>query len=229
MARGTSLYELRQMLKAELRLAMQGGNAVDVAFNYLLWNTQVQFATENDWDFLILKADVAASSRYPTLPTTINFDRPVKVEVSWGDLWRPITAGIGAQEYNAVNEGDAQDPIQRWALSTGGLFEVWPVPVEVQVIRFTGQKALTSWRDANGNWVDKATCELDDRLLVLFAAADEALRTKKPDAAAKLELARRRFVSLRSNAAATPSRRCILGTGDKPALPVVPIRILTTA
>lgn len=229
MARGTRLLELRQMLKAELRLAPQGAGSADLNFNRLLWHVCDQLATENDWDFLITKADVSCSSRYNTLPTTLNFNRPVKVEAQWLTKWQTLCAGIGAKEYNAVEEGDAQDPIWRWAYYDSDQFEVWPVPVEPQTVRFTGQKKLTAWTDSNGNFLEAATCELDDLLVVLLAAAEAKVRDKAPDAAATAELAKRRFITLRSNAN-TPRRRLVLSVGPEDEIPrVYPIRVLTQA
>lgn len=177
----------------------------------LLSDKQQWVAGEYDFPYLEDRFDVQVPvhGRYVAFPTldnsganlAMNMERPYKVERFWVNTWEPLEYGIGADEYNAYNSdqaGQFQDPISRWRWSsddTGsgvGQFEVWPVPVTAQTVRFTGQRALKALvADA-----DKA--ELDDQLLVLLVAADLLARSKQADAQQMALLAAERLRAVRA-------------------------------
>lgn len=71
-------------------------------------------------------------------------------------------------------------------------FEVWPVPVTAQTIRFTGQRALIDMVE------DDDVCDLDDMLLVYFVAGEKLMRSKQADAQLKMQMAEERLRMLRS-------------------------------
>lgn len=230
MARGTTLANLRAFLKAEIGDFSGTNTARDSEVNVLLSNKQKWLASEYDFPFLqhFWDATCPAGTQYVNLPTTtadtgatntaINFERPVIVERFYNNIYDEIEYGIGRDEYNTSNFATLSnqlDPIQRYRLVTdtseasrADQFEVWPVPVTSQVVRFTGQRALNTLA-ADG---DKA--DLDDMLLVYFVAAEILLREKQSDAQAKMVLAQQRLQKVRS-VYPERDRTVVLGGSDR--------------
>lgn len=227
--RGTTLANLRTMLLAEIGDTSSPNTTRQAELNTLLSNKQKWLGSEYSWPFLEQFWDqpVGASSQYVAFPTVndsglgetvaINFERPVLVQVFWNQIYLDIDYGIGSEEYNYLNFALAQasDPIQRWRFRTDtsettapDTFEVWPVPVTPQTIRFTGQRTLLSLV-ADG---DKA--DLDDMLLVYFVAAEMLMRSKQQDAQLKLAMAKQRLEKLRS-AYPVRTQDVVLGQGKK--------------
>jgi len=198
MARGTTLANLVQMVKAECGYALTAGVAAaeDTRIKLLLKQQQMWLAAEFDWPFLQRTGDVllAAADRTATLPTTLDYERPVQVATLDSDVWLPLTFGISPEEITIWNsdEGDTADPIQRWKYATDTTFEVWPRPASDTTVRFTGQKRLSDLDD------DSDTADLDDLLLVLFTSAELLTGEKQSDAAAKLARAQTRFNTLKA-------------------------------
>lgn len=222
------------MLKAETGDFANTNTTRDALLNALLSNKQKQLATENQWPFLERRwnVPVAANTQYVSLPTTtsadptaqtvdIDLDRLPFAEVLFNQVYLPIRYGIGDEEYNALNFafGRQSDPIQRWRLATNAMstseasvpvnaFEVWPVPVTAQTIRFTGRRALLPLTD------EAHKCDLDDMLIVLFVAADLLARAKQPDAPLKLQNAQKRFQWLIQGWTQKDVRRTLDNDGD---------------
>lgn len=198
MARGTTLATLVEMVKAEIGYSLTTGVAVaeDTRIKLLLKQQQMDLAALFDWPFLQRTGDVllAAGDRTATLPTTLDYERPVQVATLDSKIWRPLTFGISPEELTIWNsdDGDTADPIQRWKYSTDTTFEVWPRPATATTVRFTGQKKLSPLT------ADSHTADLDDLLLVLFTAAEILAGEKQADAAAKLARAQRRFDTLKA-------------------------------
>jgi hypothetical protein len=231
--RGTQLKVLRDMLKAELGDASSGTRDSDKVLNTLLSNKQKWLATEYDWPFLQRRWDVGvgANAQFIAFPVQddntdvvdINLERTPTVEVYWNQVYQPIEYGIGSDEYNTFDFslGQQTDPIQRWRAATNpneptmqNTFEVWPVPVTAQTVRFTGQRALLPLA------ADTDTADLDDMMLVLFVAGEKLLRSKQRDAELKMQEANRRMAWVKQNYP-TRSKRRALGSsidGDKPKL-----------
>lgn len=198
MARGTTLANLLLMLKAETGQVMTAGvgEAEDTRLKYLLAQQQQWLAAEFDWPFLERTGDVllAAGDRTATLPSTLDYERPVRVTALDQDIWRPLIYGISPQEYITWNsdEDERADPILKWKYATDTTFEVWPRPATATTVRFTGQKELSRLTETTD------TADLDDLLIVLFTAAELLAGQKQSDAAAKLARAQARFNTLKS-------------------------------
>ena len=198
MARGTTLANLLLMLKAELGYALDTGvaEAEDTRLKYLLSYHQQWLAGEYDWPFLKRTGDVllAAGDRTATLPTTLDFNRSAQVTTNFNNVWTPLTYGIAAEDFTIWNSDDDQtaDPILKWQYATDTTFEVWPRPSTAATVRFAGMKKLAALSATSD------TADLDDLLIVLFAAADICAGQSKPDAAAKLARAQKRLQNLQS-------------------------------
>lgn len=230
MARGTALSVLRSMVLAEIGDTSTPSTVRKTEINTLLSDKQKWLASEYTWPFLQQRWDknVGAGQQYPVLPTinddglnettAINFERPVLVEVFWNNVYQSCFYGIGSEEYNTLNFqalGQASDPIQRWRFMTDvtepvqpNSFEVWPVPVTPQTVRFTGQRTLQALTS------DNDTADLDDMLLVYFVAGEMLLRSKQQDAQFKLGLAKQRLEKLRT-AYPVRERDVVLGENDQ--------------
>ena len=201
MARGTTLLELREMFRAEIgassNVAM-GINSLDQIDN-LLRRTQQRLWADYDWDFAYIERDepLYAESRYYTFDNEIDFDRIIAAHVKYSSIWHNVSYGIGPNEYNAF-DGDRDqraDPVLKWRHYEGNQFEVWPVPAsDNQIIRFKAVKKLPSLIAVS----DRA--ELDDNLIVLFAAAEYLTRTKAEDAQIKLSMAQSHYNKLKGRA-----------------------------
>lgn len=227
MARGTTLLNLRLMLKAEIG-DNSGTNAnADATLNVLLSNMQKWLATEYNWPFLERRWDKIApvNTQFLTFPTAddntdniaINLERPVLVEVFWNNVYQPVQYGIGEDEYNTLDFALQQqsDPVQKWRAATNpneptnpNTFEVWPVPVTQQTIRFTGQRAVQTLA------ADSDTADLDDMLLVMGVAAERLTRFKQADAQLKLAKYQRRLAEIRAAYPTRDSTRILGGGGD---------------
>ena len=227
MARGTTLALVRKMLKAEIGASLSVGTADDNALNQAIESMQKWYASEYDWPFLSTRADVTCTvgTQYFTLPTTIMFERPVQVTTKYNDSWLDVDSGIGAEEYNIHDIDEPVDPVMRWRITDDGKFEVWPIAVTQQTIRFYGQRVPATLQ-TNGAFDDTKVVELDDLLIVYACAAYKLLDLKKPSAMAKKDLADKRLRSLRS-AAPQPDRCVVLGSAEiaEPSPRVVPITV----
>jgi len=229
MANGTSLVNLRNMLLAEVGDFGTPNTTRTTELNTLLSNKQKWLASEYSWPFLEQFYDVAvgAGTQYVPMPTVtdsglnevlaLDITRPFKVEVFWNNVYDDMEYGIGADQYNWMNFalGQATDPIQRWRFRSNvneptapNTFEVWPVPVTPQTVRFTGQRTMLTLSQ------DTDTADLDDMLLVYFTAAEILKRKKQMDADNKYKLAMQRLEKLRS-AYPVKSRDVILGQGKQ--------------
>ena len=239
MPRGVVLSTLRALLKAELREAQETNSARDTELNYALANAQKRLTVTFDWPFLEDRWDkvCSAGGRYVALPTsnirsitsTINFERPVLVERYYSALWVPICAGIGGEQYNHLDSdlSETQDPIQNWQLDTNtgdssnaDEFEVWPIPVTAQTVRFTGQRAPRALS------ADSDKADLDDLLLVYSAAVDQLLGMESGKATVATDKYQRHLNFLRAN---YPTKKIDVVFGQSNNLKQEKVRLVAVA
>lgn len=205
MARGTQLLELVTMLRDESGRDNSVAVGVDETstLKQILRRVQNTLYEKHDWPHLRTVFDripLQAGERYYDFPDTLNFDRVEDVAVWDGALPRPITRGIGFDEYATYDsENDVRaDPALRWDVrwrETKEQIEVWPVPASNNLsLQFIGiRKCRAMIENAD-------VCDLDDHMIVLFAAAE--LLPKGSDLAkVKYNLGVERFNMLTQNAA----------------------------
>ena len=204
---GSALSVVRTLLKAELGVT---GTADDTLLNQAIVNKQFWFCSKWDWSELDDRWDVnvGGGSQYNAFPTadiqgqtaTMRLDRPLDVEVLWNTVYLPLEYGITTDDYNIFNPAynQYQDPIQKWyRVGTDKTkFEVWPVPVSAQTVRFTGQRTPIAFSNPPAD-ADKV--DLDDLMLALFVAADWLKAKGKPGWDLKAGAARDLFLELRAN------------------------------
>lgn len=223
MARNTPLANIVAMLKVELGYNATPGTAVgdDLPLAALIAEKQRWLADTYDWPFMEHRWDVAVgnSARYVPFPTlndqgntiAINFERPVKLETFWSANWDEVIYGIGSEEFNYRDSDqvppDLLDPVQRWRFNDETQFEIWPMPASAQKLRFTGQRVpnpLLSFQPSpNGPacitalWAN--TVDLDDQMVMLFAAAEKLQLMEKANAQSVLQRANARMTYIRQS------------------------------
>lgn len=203
MARGTSLEVLVDMLKAEVRQSQRVNVGVDyeATLKQTIRRTQATLYDSYDWPILRVKPFkvLQAGERYYDLPTELDFEQIEKVAVYWGGVPEPVYRGIGFEEYAQYDsdQGVRADPVLKWdiaATDTVPQIEVWPIPAsDGTKLQFIGKRKLRPLVK------DSDVADLDDALIVLFAAAEILAAQKSADAQLKLSAAQDRLKTLRAN------------------------------
>ena len=203
MARGTQLLSLIAQLRAETgrTQAVSVGISEVENLKVMLARVQEQLYEDYDWPHLRVQRSIALSAgqRYYDLPSDMDFDRIVDITLQYNEVYTPIMRGIEFYDFSSFdsNADERSSPVLKWDIKYTGTteqMEVWPIPNdEIQTIYMFGSKNL-------GDLIQESdTAELDDRLIVLYTAAEILARQKSADAQAKLEQANARLVSLRRN------------------------------
>tara|TARA_R110002073_G_scaffold32236_4_gene97938 strand:- start:5405 stop:6100 length:696 start_codon:yes stop_codon:yes gene_type:complete len=205
MGRGAQLQVLVTDLRAEIGHSTTtnlGVNMLD-SLKQVLSRTQDRLWADYDWPFLRSTSDkqLAAGSRYYDIPQTFVLERIESVHVKDGGNWSVLSPGISLNEYNVYDSdaGDRLSPVLKWEPYGTSQIEVWPLPDANGVtstlegyIRFTGIKNLSQLVS------DTDTADLDDRLIVLHAAAEFLARQGAKDADAKFQLAQLHYKRLKA-------------------------------
>lgn len=214
MALGANLAGLLGMLRAEARLTQNVGAGLnaDITHRVLLARHQDDLWMLEGWKHLEVSRDITtdAGVRLYTWPVDLAFDRAVSVKAKWSSLWIDLSGGIDERHYNEVDpeQDSRQDPVRAWDLAEGNVLELWPLPASTgTMVRLTGTKALPPLV------ADSDVAIMDDRLIVLYAAAELLALQKAPDAPAKLAAANRRLLALRGNMNKNKVRSFLAGQG----------------
>lgn len=205
MARGTQLLSLIAQLRAETGRSQEVAVGIDEAENIkvLLQRVQEQLYDDYEWPHLRVQKTVslAAGQRYYDLPSGLNFDRIEDIKVRYSGIYQGIERGIDLNDYSEYDSNastpERSSPAQKWDIretGSGEQIEIWPIPNDNnQTLYILGTKNLS-------NLIQESdTADLDDRLIVLFAAAEMLARQKSADARSKLQLAQQRLLTLRKN------------------------------
>lgn len=202
MPRGTQFGELVTMFREEAGEAVSqrfGQNALP-STKAVLRRTYRRLHADFNWPHLRIQRDEAlyAGQQYYTLP--IDLDQTnvwdVWVRQVGNTVWYDMTYGIGIPHYNTVpsSQGERQDFPYAWQYYEDGQFEVWPIPKsDGHTLRFYGKKRAKKLVN------DSDIVDLDDDLIVLYAAAEQLARDGAADAELKLQQARQHYMRLRAN------------------------------
>lgn len=205
MARGTSLEVLVNMLRAEVRdlTDVAVGTTNVASHKQLLRRTQRLLYNRYDWPFLKHEPylDCADGQRFYNAPSGLNLERIISAVVWYGNVPSPIERGIGYEEYQSYDSdgGIKASPVRKWDWkwnpnTSTSQIELWPIPDNNNDrIQFTGLRALSALT------ADSDLADLDDDLIVLFAAAEILSAKKAEDAPAKLTAAREHYNTLTGN------------------------------
>lgn len=215
MARGTQLQQLVAQLRAETgrnQNVAVGTSELD-NLKEQLRRVQELLYDDNHWPFLQVERSLVlqAGQRYYDFPEDLNFDRIEVVKVKRNGIYTPVERGITFDDFSVYdsNAGDRSSPMLKWDIRNTGTIEqleAWPIPNEEGTLHFFGTKKLSKLVD------DADRADLDDRLIVLFSAAEILARQKSPDAKNKLDLANTRLLKLKANGQAA-SKTVQVGQG----------------
>lgn len=209
MARNTTLVELLDMLRAEARLSQNPAHNPDVQNQQirLLQKHQQRLWEDFRWPHLRVSRDVQLQNgqRYYAPPSDMIIENIEKIDAFRDAAWLPLEPQINDCYYTTWNSDldERSWPPLRWDYHNGDEgdeIEIWPIPDQNAdvttldgVIRFTGIRNLKPLVVPN---TDRA--DLDDQMLVAFAAADILAGTGAKDAQLKLDFANDRYRTLRS-------------------------------
>lgn len=218
MARGVTLGELVTKLRIAARYDPNPALSqnMEPIFQQTLKDTQERLYDEFDWPFLKVQRDkvLSAGQRYYDVPTDLNLERIIAVDVRHGDQWLPVERGITLDHYSS-RDSDAdqrEDPAQRWDVvdtGSGEQIEVWPVPASDGIkLRFSGIRKLKPLIAQ----ADKA--DLDDQLIVLYSAGELLGGAKNPAAQLKLSQGKNRLETLQGRVTKTRRNGFVLGGGS---------------
>jgi hypothetical protein len=134
------------------------------------------------------------------MPSDLDIDRIEKIEIRHDDVYQPLHPGINAEQYSAYDsdKDERQWPPQRWRISESEQIELWPIPdSNYDPVSLEGRVKLTGTRKLLRLVQDDDRADLDDRLMILFCAAEHLAAFGSKDAALKLDQAKKRFATLR--------------------------------
>ena len=220
MARKKTLLSLLQDYRAEIRASGNAAHNTNVRETQvrLLQRVQEYLYDEIAWPHLRIQRtfDVQAGQRYYAPPDEINLDRVELLEVRYGQQWFDLCPGIEAEHYNTW-ESDLDErswPVQRWQIYEDEQIEIWPIPAsDADTTTLDGRIRVTGIRKLSPLVQDDDTADLDDRLIVLYAAAETLAASGASDAQLKLSAAQQRKQTLTGNWSKKKTFR-LFGGGD---------------
>lgn len=235
MGRGTSLGQLIDDLRAETGHSLQAnlGKATRDVFVNMLQRTQRRLWEDYSWPFLRIRRDITinAGQRYYDVPDDMVFERIERVETKHGDYWTKLHFGIGAEEYNQhdSDRGVQSSPIRRYDAYENNQIEFWPIPANnSNAATGTDSVRVHGIRNLSAFVAEADTADLDDQLIVLYAAAEILSRQKQADAQNKLAQAQAHYARLKARMAKTDT--FVIGGGEPEGIyrPKGPPLIATT-
>ena len=220
MARGKTLGEMLTSLRVELRASLNPAHNTGVRDTHvaMLQRTQEWLWEDYTWPHLRVERylrpvdgqryyDITGCKKLDTNGDLVaagdmKIDRVDALYLRDGAIWTPpLAAGISAEQFNLWDSdvGQTAWPVERWRVSEDDNIELWPVPsLTGDETSLDNMVKAVGTRNLSALAVESDTADLDDRLIVLFAAAD--LLTDEKASGKKLALANKRLLSLRGNA-----------------------------
>ena len=190
MARGKTLLELKNALRAECRLSLNPAHNAqwDDHQTIALQRAQESAWDEFNWPHLRVERLVAvqAGQRYMAPPCDIRIDRVEELQFRYGIEWCNLVYGIEAPQYAAWDsETDQRSwPVARWKLHEDEQIEVWPIPSNNQdpTGSLDGTYKFIGIRNLRPLVADTDRADLDEWLIVLPAAIRWLEASGKADA-----------------------------------------------
>lgn len=221
MARNVQLLQLIADLRAETGRTQNVAVGIDELDNLkaILRRTQKTLYDEHEWEHMRVQRTISlnAGQRYYDFPADLDFDALDDIKLQYNSVYQDIERGIDFEDYSAFdsNNNERSSPARKWDIRNTGSkeqLEIWPIPNDnIQTLYIFGKKKL-------GNLIQEAdTCDLDDVLIVMYAAAEILARQESPDAKRKAEIAQARLYTLKRNAEKrTPTIQMGLGQKTRP-------------
>jgi hypothetical protein len=217
MSRGKQLQEVVAQLRAETGRNQNVAVGVSELDNLKeqIRRIQEMLYDEYDWPFLTVERSISlqAGQRFYDFPSDLNYDRINVVKFKYNNVYVEVERGITFDDYSIYDStlGERSSPLLKWDVRNTGVIEqleAWPIPNDDGSLHFFGTKKLSALVN------DDDRLDLDDRMVVLFAAAEILARQKSPDARNKLDLANARLLKLRANSQAA-SKTIQVGLGNR--------------
>jgi hypothetical protein len=220
MARGTTLVKLLDLYRGECRLSFNPAHNAqdrDRQVNHIQ-RTQEWLWEDFDWPLLRVERtfELQAGQRYYDFPADVHIDRISKMEVFYDAAYCGLKPGIDAEHYTAYNSDldERQWPPQRWRIAEDEQVEIWPIPDGNAVpSTLEGTVKVTGIKNLSPLVADGDRADLDDRMIILFCAAEYMAASGAKDANLKLDQANKRYAKLRG--AQMPRKRfSMFGVGQ---------------
>lgn len=206
MARGTTLIRLLDLYRSQCKLSFAPAHNSQDRERQVDHIQRVQEWLWSDFDWPLLRVKrtfrLQNGQRYYDTPADLAIDRLEKIEVYHDMAYCPLIPGIDAQHYTAYNSDldERQWPPQRWQITENEMLEIWPIPNgDGDPATLDGTVYLTGIRKLKPLVSSDDRADLDDRLIILFCAA-EYLGSKGDKAAdSKQQQANRLYAKLRGS------------------------------
>lgn len=231
MALRTTLDQLVEMLRDETKVSSNSSRGTDhrAYLERLIKRQYETLCDEFDWSFLKVhrgdaRKTLEAGSRYYDFPIEMDVRDTVKCFHFFGNIWTELAYGIEFGDYNQLDpdpdHDQRSDPQLKWQIRDGRQFEVWPLPAsDGNIVEFTGTRkpeALVS---------GIARADMDDQLIVLYAAAEVKEDQKPGSGIVKQRAAVQRHQQLKSRYGGGRRRvRIGMGVNDGSRYPAQLIR-----
>lgn len=204
MARGVTLVKLLNDLRAECRLSLNPAhNAQDRAAQVIaLQRAQELFWGDFAWPHLRVDRfiDIQNGQRYYDMPDDLDIDRITDIQVRYGSIYQPLKWGIGAPEF-AVYDSELDvraTPPMAVKITEDEQLEVWPIPDQnADLTTLDGRIKVTGIRRLSPFVNNDDTADLDDRLLILYCAAEYLASIGAKDAQVRQDKANKHYLKLR--------------------------------
>jgi hypothetical protein len=206
MARNTTLQVLLDDLRSEAGHAISAslGQATEQMMLKLLNRVQRRLWEDFSWPFLHTQKDIVlqAGQRYYNVPSGITLERIETASFKYGGAWVRVKYGIDPSHYNQYDsDRDTRSwPIMRYRAygDVEGQVEVWPIPSNNgDASTGEGTLRLKGVKNLNPLSAKTDTADLDDQLIVLFAAGELLARQKSADAQMKLMQANQHYLRVK--------------------------------
>jgi hypothetical protein len=203
-ARGTPLVGLLNMLRDEARLSRNPAHNVQTRDSQVSLLQRVQSRLWDDfaWPHMRVEREqpLQAGQAIYAPPSDMRVERIERLDVFTDSAWRPLAFGIGAAElstYNTTLDERAYPP-RRYQIAENEDIQLWPIPDQSgDEDTREGYLKITGIRDLRPLVADTDTCDLDDQMIVLYAAAELLAAAGAKDAQLKLESANRIYARKR--------------------------------
>ncbi len=193
MARGVAFSELVLNLRAELRRSQAPGiGTEDLApLKRTINHVVAVVSNKEDWPFLYRKFDpiaIAPGDRFFDIPAGLVLERIISVRIKWGGTYYDVWCGITYDDYISWDpaEDERSSPALKYDfqnINGNEQLEIWPISEGVQSLLFEGY--IEHPKLVN----DTDLCQLDDEIILLFAAAELMGDSFKAEAQAKRDQA----------------------------------------
>lgn len=228
MARGTTLVKLLDDLRAETRASLNPAhnNQVRDSQVKLLQRTQEWLWGDHAWPHLYVsrKYPLQAGLRHYDFRSDFDIERISRIEVRSDGAWRKLVKGIGPQQFVSYDSDLDQRsyPPTRFDLAEDDQIEIHPISDQDGTANdLEGYLRVWGTRRLRPLVQDGDRADLDDSLIVLFAAAEILGGKGAKDGAIKTSLAQKRYSTLKGQLNKRQGFR-MFGVGE-PGMPQKPV------